>query len=51
MCIRDRPTGVPEEGTDIGALAAGYTSITPMHLDLTARSLLEDMQGWKWEGE
>jgi len=47
----DMPTGVPEEGTDIGALAAGYASITPMHLDLTARSLLEDMQGWKWEGE
>ncbi|MCB9134278.1 MAG: 5'/3'-nucleotidase SurE [Anaerolineales bacterium] len=32
----DAPTGIPEEGTDIGALAEGYVSITPLQLDLTA---------------
>jgi 5'-nucleotidase len=32
----DAPTGLPEPGTDIGALADGYVSITPLHLDLTA---------------
>lgn len=32
----DAPTGIPEEGTDIGALAEGYVSITPLQLDLTS---------------
>jgi 5'-nucleotidase len=32
----DAPTGVDEPGTDYGALAAGYVSITPIHLDLTS---------------
>lgn len=31
------PTGVADEGTDFGALAAGFVSITPLQLDLTAR--------------
>ncbi|MEW6716076.1 MAG: 5'/3'-nucleotidase SurE [Chloroflexota bacterium] len=43
------PTGVPEEGTDFGALAAGYVSITPLHLDLTAYPTLEALEKWKWE--
>jgi len=30
------PTGIPNAGTDFGALAAGYVSITPLQLDLTA---------------
>ena len=45
----DRPTGVPKEGTDIGALAAGYASVTPLKLDLTAREFLETMGGWQWD--
>lgn len=44
----DMPTGVPDEGTDIGALSAGYVSITPLHLDLTAHAVLEDMRTWQW---
>ncbi len=44
----EMPTGVPDEGTDIGALAAGYVSITPMHLDMTAHSLLDPMRDWQW---
>jgi Predicted acid phosphatase len=31
------PSGVLEEDTDFGALKAGYVSITPLQLDLTAR--------------
>lgn len=42
------PTGVPEEGTDVGALAAGYVSITPLQLDLTNHAALQDMKAWKW---
>jgi 5'-nucleotidase len=45
----DVPTGVPDEGTDIGALDQGYVSITPLHLDLTSYDALESMIGWDWE--
>lgn len=41
----DAPTGVDEPGTDYGALAAGYVSITPIHLDLTSPTL----QAWMKE--
>lgn len=43
------PTGVPDDGTDIGAVADGYVSITPLHLDLTDRPRLETLQNWDWE--
>jgi len=39
------PTGVPAPGTDIGALAAGYISITPLLLDPTDHAQLELVQG------
>lgn len=45
----DRPTGVPKEGTDVGALAAGYASVTPLCLDLTASAMVEMMAGWDWQ--
>lgn len=44
----DRPTGVPKEGTDVGALAAGYASVTPLQLDLTAHESLRLMSEWEW---
>lgn len=44
----DAPTGVPEEGTDFGALAEKYVSVTPVQLDLTAHSALESMRLWEW---
>lgn len=31
----ESPTAVPDEGTDFGALAQGYVSVTPLNLDLT----------------
>ena len=42
------PTGVSEEGTDVGALADGYVSITPLQLDLTAYKMLEVVKGWNF---
>ena len=42
------PTGVREEGTDYGAIKAGYVSITPLQLDLTAWDAKEEMKNWKW---
>ena len=44
----EAPTGVLEEGTDFGALKAGYVSITPLQLDLTARTAMDVMKLWKW---
>ena len=42
----EAPTGVPEEGTDFGALTRGYVSITPLSLDLTAYDCKEALSGW-----
>jgi len=44
----EAPTGVDEPGTDFGSLRAGYVSITPLQLDLTAREALEPLKKWKW---
>jgi 5'-nucleotidase len=41
------PTGVIEDGTDIGALAADKVSVTPLQLDLTARHAMEDLKAWQ----
>ena len=40
------PTGMPTAGTDIGALAAGYISINPVTLDLTAFDLIPEIKKW-----
>ena len=44
----EAPSGLPEEGTDIGALNEGYVSITPVQMDLTAHHLLESIRQWEW---
>ena len=44
----DLPTGIPERGSDIGVLADGYVSITPIHLDLTAYRAISDLNAWDW---
>lgn len=45
----DRPTGVPHEGTDVGAIFAQYASVTPLELDLTAFHAMPQMEAWGWE--
>lgn len=42
----DFPTGVNEAGTDFGALLAGYVSVTPLQLDLTARGAMDELKDW-----
>jgi 5'-nucleotidase len=44
----EAPTGVPEQGTDFGALAENCVTITPLQLDLTAYKALEEIRAWKW---
>jgi 5'-nucleotidase len=45
----EAPTGVPERGTDVGALAEGFVSVTPLQLDLTAYRALTDLNTWHWD--
>jgi 5'-nucleotidase len=44
----EAPTGVPEEGTDFGALKQGYVSVTPLQLDLTAHAAMAGLKNWTW---
>ncbi|MCA9900589.1 MAG: 5'/3'-nucleotidase SurE [Anaerolineales bacterium] len=46
----DRPTGVPHEGTDVGALFEGFASVTPLSLDLTAFHAMPLLEEWLWNG-
>jgi 5'-nucleotidase len=45
----DAPTGVPEVGTDFGVLDAGFVSITPVQLDLTAYEFMPELEKWNWD--
>jgi 5'-nucleotidase len=47
----DAPTGIPHEGTDIGALHDGYVSVTPIQLDLTAYPAQQILNRWQWKME
>lgn len=50
--IGDLPAGIPERGSDIGALHNGYISVTPIQLDLTAYHCIPDLNTWEWgDGE
>ena len=44
----EAPSGVPEPGTDFGALADGWVSITPLHLDLTDYRSRDEIHAWEW---
>jgi 5'-nucleotidase len=44
----DPPTGHQDEGTDIWAVANGYVSVTPIHLDMTAHDLIPELQTWQF---
>jgi 5'-nucleotidase len=43
----EAPTGVPEEGTDFGALSQGFVSITPLQMDMTAYKALPYLRAWE----
>jgi 5'-nucleotidase len=45
------PGGELQAGTDIGTLAEGYISITPVHLDMTAYHWMQDLEAWNWNKE
>ena len=41
----DPPGGVPDQGTDFGAIKRGFASLTPLKLDLTAEDAMELLNG------
>ena len=47
----DAQTGVPERGTDVGALAEGFVSVTPLQLDLTGYRTMNELNTWQWVDE
>jgi 5'-nucleotidase len=45
------PSGIRVPGTDFNAVVNRRVSVTPIHLDLTGRRLLRQLQGWDWSLE
>ncbi len=45
------PSGVHRPGTDFDAVVNGWIAVTPIHLDLTGRSLLKRIRDWEWRLE
>ena len=41
-----RPAG---HETDLTALSRGFVTLTPLHFDLTQRSVLTEMESWKFD--
>lgn len=39
----DPPSGIPDQGTDFGAIKSGYVSLTPLNLDLTAAESMDQL--------
>ena len=44
------PVGMTGDGTDVAALDAGFASLTPIHMDMTAKSYMGTIEGWDLEG-
>lgn len=42
----ERPEDENVPGTDVAAVQAGYISVTPIHLDMTAHEALDTVAGW-----
>jgi len=45
------PSGISVPGTDFHAIVNRRVSVTPIHLDLTGRSLMRQLKTWDWELE
>jgi 5'-nucleotidase len=45
------PSGIDQVGTDFSAIVHGKIAVTPIHLDLTARTLLKRIRDWEWRLE
>jgi 5'-nucleotidase len=41
------PLDALDDGTDVGAIAQGYVSVTPIMLDLTHHAFLAELEQWE----
>src|SRR5262249_33915075 len=46
--LGDAVTGSADHETDVSVLRQGYLSLTPLDFDLTKRSILAEMEQWKF---
>jgi 5'-nucleotidase len=44
------PLDALDDGTDVGAIANGYVSVTPIMLDLTHHAFLAELAKWDLSG-
>jgi 5'-nucleotidase len=42
------PSGIPDDGTDIGAIENGIVSVTPLGIDLTRHDFLAVLKEWRF---
>jgi 5'-nucleotidase len=42
------PPPPSDEETDLSALSKGFVTLTPLHYDLTKRTMLEEMSSWNF---
>lgn len=47
----DKPTWETQPGSDLDAVDQGYVSVTPIQLDATDYRIMEQLQGWRFEGD
>jgi 5'-nucleotidase len=40
------PTGIVEDGTDFGAVANGFISVTPLSMDMTEYGFMDQLKAW-----
>lgn len=45
----EEPTGIPNNGSDFGAIAGGYVSVTPLQLDLTTYQMAQKLSARTWD--
>ena len=42
----EMPTGIPEDGSDVGAVENGHVSVTPVGVDLTKYDFMDVLRAW-----
>lgn len=43
----ERPISEPIPGTDVGEIASGFVSVTPLHVDTTFTPIIDELRGWE----
>ena len=49
LADRRAAPGRPDHETDLSALAKGHVTLTPLDYDMTRKSVLAEMETWKFQ--